>query len=466
MAVSNDRILGKIWLEGTTEFQQTVPAPTQGQLEATIQALKDGNNDRAYNYFQEELFNLVGNMIIRQVQWKNPFAIFKRPQLEKGQDIAEVALGLAEAKGWNYRDSNLFKREPHKVYESVHRLNRADRFDMSIDSTELAKAFNTTTGLNDFVNQKINVLGVSDEKAEYEISKNLFKQAFVNGDMYNVNVSLANVLAPTREELVDFSTKVRTMTETVNATLSGHYNAAGVPTRSTVKDMVLIISPALKAALETNVLADAFNQDHVAFQPKIIVIDKFPIDGVYAMLVDKAFFVMADYVRSLESFYNPKNRVLNLYLHHHGVYSYSRYVTAISFSDRPDTNKDVVEVDLTGLTAKFVNEEDETTTVFNNDYKENGTYLLVESQGTVTPDVPEVIVPGAYTVQDIKITDAEGVAKSKTSRTYVDRTGQLFVQKGLVSGDVITVKVLSTYYNPQDGDDSVKATATATITVE
>ena len=51
MAEKNSTIINKIWLAGTNDFQQRIPEPTQGNIQATIDALFDPMNRQYYNQF-------------------------------------------------------------------------------------------------------------------------------------------------------------------------------------------------------------------------------------------------------------------------------------------------------------------------------------------------------------------------------------------------------------------------------
>ena len=49
MAADNATILAKVWLNGTNDFQQRIPDPTQHGVDATMQALFDPMNRQYYN---------------------------------------------------------------------------------------------------------------------------------------------------------------------------------------------------------------------------------------------------------------------------------------------------------------------------------------------------------------------------------------------------------------------------------
>ena len=60
MAADNATILAKVWLNGTNDFQQRIPDPTQHGVDATMQALFDPMNRQYYNQFIDSLVMRIG----------------------------------------------------------------------------------------------------------------------------------------------------------------------------------------------------------------------------------------------------------------------------------------------------------------------------------------------------------------------------------------------------------------------
>ena len=76
MAVDNHTILHDIWLNGTNDYQQRIPEPTQSNISATMQALFDPMNKNYYNQFMDALIMRIGDTFVHQQSFKNPLAIF------------------------------------------------------------------------------------------------------------------------------------------------------------------------------------------------------------------------------------------------------------------------------------------------------------------------------------------------------------------------------------------------------
>lgn len=466
MAENNATILDAIWLNGSNDYQQRIPQSTQNGVDAIFDALYEPQNRNFYNEFETALFNRIGQTIVRGHDWKNPLAKFKTSMLPMGGAIQEIAMDYIEASGYNIKDSNVFKQNKNEVYQAIHHVNREDRYDITIARDELRKAFVSEFGLNEFLSRKLAIPGNSSEYDEYRIMVQLIAIAYSNNAIYKVNTPIANVDAPTADELKVLSTQIRTAVKKLSLVPTGRYNSKGVPAVSRPEDLVILTTPAISAAMDVNVLADAFNQSKADFNRSVIEIDEFPMDGVYAMVVDKSWFIAADYVREIASFWNAKNLTTNFYLHHWGVYSVSPFANAVIFGEASGSIPGVISVQLDSISASVVDEAGDSASAFSYG---DALELKVTGAATISPVNSVIVSPDAYSVE-ISITD--GAAEDPAvipikSKTYVDRNGLIHLQAGLPAGAEVTFAVTSTYVDPSSNGAAPVApkTSTAVITV-
>lgn len=463
MPIQNHEALNVIYKNSSQAYRDRVPVATQANISDVYDSITDPTNGNIWNEFETGLVNLVGNQIVRDWTWQNPFAIFKKDGLlPMGAVIEEIAFDLTEAQGYDVRDDNVFKIQPQKVYSAFHKVNRKDRYQVTILKEELRAAFNSPTGLNDFINRKLSIPGKSDSYDEYLIMRNLLGLAAEKNDLHNVQVTIADPSNPTPEELRKLSTQIRATAKKMGVVPTGRYNSAKVKTVSRPEDLVLFLTPDMVAAMDVNVLADAFNISRADFASRVIELDEIPIPGVHAILVDTSWFVAGDYLREVTNFWNAKTFANNYYLHHWAIYSVSPFGNAVMFGEAPTSTHDEAEATLTGITAHFEDAAGDTQTTFSYGDKLD---IVVMPEGTVSPQDVDLSVPGAATFE-IKVADAAGEAIRKTSRTYVDRYGRVYVQKGLEAGATVTVDATSTIVDREvDGTVNEPLKATATLTV-
>ncbi len=457
MAVNNATILDQIWLKGTNDYQQRVPKATQAGVTATMKAIYA---DRAiYNQFVDAFVNRIGRTIVHQRRWENPLALFKIGKLEFGDSIQEVANELIKAKGYELDAQTLLQvnRPESKVF--YHNVNREDKYPITINDVELKKAFLNEYGLNNYINSILEVPFTSDNYDEYQIMVNLIAEYEANtSGFFKVQVSdvVSDATGAASKTLLKL---IRGYVGKLKF-LSSMYNRAGVPNHTPADDLILITTPEVKASMDVDALATLFHLEKAEVQTRIVEIEEFPIAGAQALLVDKNWFVCADYVYENTSFYNPETLSTNYWLHHWGVYSASPFMNAILFTTAAASNPAVVEMTPSGFTLAATKNgsaytEGTDTVYYGDDVKITGTLA-----GTVTSGYEDIveILPDSfvYTLSaEIPAVPASGddpavpaVPVQLNSRTYIDKNGKLHLQNGLADGTAIYVAATCTYRDP------------------
>lgn len=456
MAVNNSTILDQIWLNGTNDYQQRVPRASQAGVAKVAKFLFSPMNRSYYNEFVNTLINRIGLTVVRQLDWKNPLAQFKRESVEFGTTIQEIANKLIKAHGYDIEDSNLFDVNRPESAVAYHSVNREDRYDITINEVELRKAFLSETGLNDYITGLLNIPQTSDQYDEYQIMKQLFAEYDANdGGFFKVQVDEVTDETSAKNLLAN----IRAYTGKLGF-ISGLYNKAHIPVYANASDMVLFTTPDVAAQIDVHALAGAFNVSFAEVQSRVVLVDEFPMPDTVAILASKDLYMSADYLFQMDSFYNPKTLSTNYYLHHWGIYSMSPFMPAVEFTTGEATNPATVTMSATGLTAEFRNEQGETVQQ-GNPYLDDF-YLVTDLTGTVDPENDNVFVkPDSVTTE---LSAAKGGAAVKlNSRTFIDRNGKLHVQKNLAADTVITVACTSTYRNPSGETTERSANATFTI---
>lgn len=457
MAVNNSTILDQIWLNGTNDYQQRVPRASHAGVSKVAKFLFDPMNRNYYNEFVNTLVNRIGLTVVRQLDWKNPLAQFKRESVQFGTTIQEIANKLIKAHGYDIEDSNLFDVNRPESAVAYHSVNREDRYDITINEVELRKAFLSETGLNDYITSLLNIPQTSDQYDEYQIMKQLFAEYDANdGGFFKVQVDEVTDEASAKNLLAN----IRAYTGKLGF-LSGLYNKGHIPVYASASDMVLFTTPEVAAQIDVHALAGAFNVSFAEVQSRVVLIDEFPMPDVVAILASKDLYMSADYLMQIDSFYNPKTLSTNYYLHHWGIYSMSPFMPAVEFTTGEATNPATITMAATGLTAEFRNEQGEKVEQ-GNPYTDDF-YLVTDLTGTVTPDNDNVFVKPDSVTTELSAAKG-GTAVKLNSRTFIDRNGKLHVQKNLVADTVITVACTSTYRNPSG--ETTARTANATFTIK
>ena len=457
MAVSNSTIAGRIWLSGTNDYQQRVPAPDVADMAATSKFLFDPMNRRYLNEFMDSFVNRIGQQVVHNSEWENPLAQFKRASLQYGSAIQESAIKWIKAHSYDVDDNVLFELAKPEAAVWYHTVNREDRYDITVEMPDLRKAFLDEYGLNALINAILTVPRNSDNYDEYLCMMQQVAYYEENWGFFKHNVSAAPTDEATGKE---FLTAVRAdamklaYPTAYYSPVSAHY---GIPVFAKSPELVLFITADAMASVDVNTLAGIFNLDKAELRYRTVVVPELPIPNAFALLTTDQFFVCSDYVYANESFYNPKNLATNYYLHHWEVVSVSPFVPAILYTTDTGTDISTVTQSVTGLSITA-----DPTTV-----KPGGTSALtVDLTGTVTNNDAGIDVkPDAvYWSISAETAAAEGDPIALNSRTYVDRDFTLHVQKSdLKAGNVLHVTGTSVYVNPSG--DTTQKTKTVDITI-
>lgn len=454
MATDNATILHDVWLHGTNDFQQRIPEPTQGNIDATMKSLFDPMNRQYYNQFLDALIMRIGETFVHQQSYRNPLAAFKKSKMMYGDTLQEIIPKWIRAHSYVDDAEDVFKMARPDVATWYHSQNRRDRYDITVNDTELRTAFTEQYGLNRLVASILQVPMNSDEYDEYRIMMQLVAYYEKNWGFYKHKLTAAPASEATGKE---FLTAVRSYAGklTFPNTIYNSRQIEDVPIFVKPTELVLLITPDVQANIDVNTLASVFQLDKADIKYRTVLVDEFPVPDCVALLTTEDFFQCRDTVYETTSAYNPKTLGTNYFLHHWGIYSVSPFVPAIMFTTGDATTVTTVTQTVTGMTAKIANATPD---------KGEETAITVKLVGKLDPaNIDGIKVAPDAATYETTVADASGNAITSPA-TRVDEYGVLHVSRKLDYGDVITVKVTSTYVNPSGETSKFTQNVTATVT--
>lgn len=457
MAVNNQTIAGRIWLSGTNDYQQRVPAPDVADMAATSKFLFDPMNRKYLNEFMDSFVNRIGTQIVHNNEWENPLAVFKRATMRYGSTIQESAVKWIKGHTYNLDDNILFELAKPEAAVWYHTVNRQARYDITVELPDLQKAFLDEYGLNRLIDAILTVPRNSDNYDEYLSMMQQIAYYEENWGFYKHQLTAV----PDDEESGKAFLKAVRADAMKLAYPTAYYSPVsakyGIPVFAKPEELVLFVTADVAASVDVDTLAAIFNLDKAEIRYRQIVVPEFPNQNGFALLTTDQFFVAADYVYANESFYNPKNLATNYYLHHWEIVSASPFVPAILYTTDAGTSLTTLTQSVTGLTITA-----NPTTV-----EPGGTsQLTVDLTGTVTENDSgiEVKPDAVYWSISAETAASEGEPLTLNSRTYVDRDFMLHVQKSdLKTGNVLHVTGTSVYVNPSG--TTTQQTKTVDITI-
>lgn len=384
-------------------YRDRIPEATQNNIEAVQEAMCDPNNAVVTNEFMSTLLNMIIKQVIHAKLFSNPLKMLKKGKKPLGDTIEEIYTNFIKANVYEQTGANLLQRNLPDTKTVFHRMNRQDKYKVTVNAESLFKAFASWDKLQSYIASIINTLYNSSELDEFILTKQLLKQAYDNNAIVTVEVPDPLVSADNGKEFIRIVKTVSGDMVFPNSNNNAYLTAQSsdnkpIITFSRKEEQVLIIDNPTNVSVDINVLASIFNMSVAEFnETKKIVIDAFPDPDVRAALVDEAFFQIYDDLLMFKRFENPDGLYDNYYLHVWQTLAYSPLVNSVIFkvqgSDQ-DSDNTVEEFDVT-LSAptgvKLSNKHNKVT---------EGSYYSTKIKGLKTGDTVAVTM-GSTTVEEV-----------------------------------------------------------------
>lgn len=423
-------ILNTIRDNASDMYRERIPEATRNNIESIQEAMTDPSNAVVTNEFIGTLLNMIIKQVIHSKLFSDPLKALKKGKKPLGDTVEEIYANFLKAKQYDASGSALLTRELPDVKAVYHRMNRQDKYKVTVSPEALFKAFASYDKLEGFIASIINSLYNSSELDEFILMKQLIGQALDNNAMKVVGIadpclSEANAKA--------FIKAVKTVSG--DMTFPNSNNNAWLTAQSTdtnplitfsrKDEQVLILSNPTDVAVNVDVLATVFNMSVAEFnETRKIVVDAFPDPDIRAVLVDEQFFQVFDDLLMFKDFENGEGLYKNYYLHVWQTLAYSPLVNAVCFKVDSDQNNDgvVSEYSVTYTLKSGVKSSDKSTVALEGSAYET-TLKGVKGTDTVAIYMGTEKVEGVDTPIDITLT------------AYDSETGVVSIP--LVTGNII-----------------------------
>lgn len=340
-------------------YRERIPEATQNNIVAIQEVMTNPNNAVVVNEWIQTMLNMVVRPYLHTKLFSDPLKSLKKGQKPLGDTIEEIYANYVQAKGYDPAGTDLMARKMPDVKTAFHRMNRQDKYQVTIYPERIQKAFLSWDNLTSFIQQLINTLYNSSELDEYLCIKELIKQAKDENALKIVNIA-DPLLSDTNAKALVKAVKIvsgdmvfpnsnnnswLTAQSTDNKPLITHTNKA---------EQIIILDNATDVTVSIDVLASLFNMTVAEFNDtRKIVIDAFPDPSMRAMICDEQFFQIFDDLFAFRMFENGDGLYINYFLHVWQTLAYSPLVNAVAFCVANDEDDDgtVEEFDVT-LTLK------------------------------------------------------------------------------------------------------------------
>ena len=340
---TNVNVLNAIRSAASESYRDAVPVATASNLQDVGNPILEYESVR--NEFLTLLVNKIALPIVRARMFRNPLAMLKREGSPLAYDDEEIGVNPAKAEKYVGDSTDLLAQKKPDVKVAYHRLNRQDRYTVTIQFATIRAGFTTWSGFDRLTDEVVESLYNGNYIDEFNYTKQLLGES-ATGD--NPTMTTVHVPFPIDE------TSGRAFVKAARAAFSAFkfpntaYNqwskrgGSGDPytSWSDEDNIYIAVRSDVLATVDVDVLARAFNMEKSNFMGRVLTVPDFgDADGaqnILAVMFDKNFAVINNKLFTVENFRNGSNLSVNYYLHVWQVYSTSPLENAVAFIG--DTN--------------------------------------------------------------------------------------------------------------------------------
>lgn len=385
------------------------------------------------------LINRIAAVYVTSKLYENPWATFKKGEMELGETIEEVFLNLPTAHVFDPEtaETNVFKREIPDVRATFHVVNYQEFYKQTVEREVLAHAFTSWGGVDDFIARIVNGMASAAAYDEFIVMKYMLAKRALLGQLY-----ISTPSGNTDETLIADAKAISNKMEF----MSSEYNLAGVNTYCKKPDQFFIETAAFDATSDVFVLAKAFNMDKVEFMGRRMLVDSFSfnrgeldrlakifdgdadytefnatelsdLETIQLVIVDKDYFMVFDKLNKMTEIYNGEGLYWNEFFHVWRIFGASPFANAVMFAE-PGT--------ISGVTISFVSSTsiagglllmNYTAAVAGSGFYNHAvtwsssdeTKVTVDDRGVVTV-IDQTIAPGDITITATSVGDPSATA--------------------------------------------------------
>ena len=328
-------VLNVIRQNATAVYQDRIPEATAENLHEVGDAIL--TYEAQANEFVNALVNRIGLVILNNRMATNPLAALKKGRLAVGETIEEIYIDVIKAQTYDPRaaQDTLFKRHLPNVSSVFHSVDSQLNYPLTISNEQLRKAFMSYDSLDRFIAGLVDSMYKSATLDEFIQMKQLISEWNANGRFIIEPITAVTDAASAREAMI----KIKAVSDGMTI-FNNQMNYAGVWTSTPKDEQYLITTPDFNARMDVDVLAAAFHMDKAEFAGHVIVVDNIGDlgdDGIEAILVDKNWYQVYDYLRTFKTAYNGEGLYWNYFYHVWMVYSLSPFANAVAFGTATPT---------------------------------------------------------------------------------------------------------------------------------
>lgn len=312
------------------------------------------------NEFCDVLVNKLVYSQFESFTFNNPLRVLEGESIPLGYAGEHVYVNPAKGRGFNVNDfaGLLFKYEADVKVE-YHTVNSDLQYPVTISRQQLKKAMTSWDNLASFITSLSNSLYNGCYVDEFRFTKNIISGAYKENRGVIETITAVSSEATAKafvEKARELFLNFQLPSTKYNAWAKNGGEGKPITTWTRPEDIVLIIRNDVRAKIDVQSLASAFNLSYADFMGNVITVDDFDsydddgtkvFDGsaIVGMIADKSWFKIKTQDMYMESFVNPNNRTIQYYLNVIRMYNMSLFANGVIFAtSQPSVSASEVEI--------------------------------------------------------------------------------------------------------------------------
>ncbi len=299
-----------------------------------------------YNEFQNQLINKLVFTQFEMKAFRNPLVVLEGDALPLGYGGENVYVNPAKGRQFNVNDfAGLLVRYEADVKVEYLTLNMDLQYCVTYTRQQLKKAFRSWGDLEAFIDELSNSLYNGAFIDEWRFTKQLISSAYDNNMVCLETISAVSSEA-TAKAFVEKARELYLNFQTPSTSYNAWHKVGGegkaITTWTNPEDIVILIRNDVRAKMDVQVLASAFNIDKATLLGNMLSVDNFDVyddegnkvfngSAIVGGIFDKSWFKIRRQDLFMESFYNPNNRTTQYYLNLIKMYRFSLFANGVLF---------------------------------------------------------------------------------------------------------------------------------------
>ena len=319
--------------EASDAYQKAVPVATQANLMDVGNPIL--NYEAIGNEFVGALINKIVFQLIDRQMWSNPLSMLKRGQMPLGMDIEDIHVNPAEAEKYDGTENgmaDILKMHKPDIATVYYRLNRQDKYRVTINNDQLRGAFTAWSKMEDLIGAIVDTLYNGCTIDEFKYTKNLVSSAIAANQII-INTTPNPIDEASGKTFMKLLRSLSTLFTFPSANYNSYSTISGNNPRTSwtpIDQQIILIRGDVASAVGVDVLAGLFNINYGDYLAKQIIVDNFNDEKTLAVLADRRAFVIMEQLRKFTTFYNGSSLSWQYFYHAWDLFALSPFRNVVA----------------------------------------------------------------------------------------------------------------------------------------